>query len=139
MTAPRWIVIGYDGSSAARAAITYAVRTFRGRRLMLVHAVGLGESEAAAESVLDDVLLEGNDELADARWDARAVHGNAAEGILRIADELDAEAIVLGTRGRGSVTSLLGSVSHRVVQFADRPVMVVSPAAAARLADRVAP
>ena len=52
--------------------------------------------------------------------------GSIAGAILDVADELDAEAIVLGSRGLTGVKSLLlGSVSHAVLQHADRPVMVV--------------
>jgi nucleotide-binding universal stress UspA family protein len=49
-----------------------------------------------------------------------------ARAILDAAADVDADVIVCGTRGRGAVRSfLLGSVSHELVQHADRPVMVV--------------
>ena len=42
------------------------------------------------------------------------------------ADDAKANAIVLGTRGLTGLKSLmLGSVSHAVVQHADRPVIIV--------------
>jgi nucleotide-binding universal stress UspA family protein len=55
-----------------------------------------------------------------------------AVDILAVADELDADVIVLGTRGRGGLKSLmLGSVSNAVLHHADRPVLVIpSPALA---------
>jgi nucleotide-binding universal stress UspA family protein len=55
-----------------------------------------------------------------------------ATDILAVAGEIDADVIVLGTRGRGAVKSLvLGSVSNAVLHHADRPVLVIpSPALA---------
>ncbi len=60
-----------------------------------------------------------------------------AETILVAAGDVDANVIVLGTRGLSGLKSvLLGSVSHAVLQHADRPVMVVpSPEVAARRTD----
>ena len=53
-------------------------------------------------------------------------NGSVASAILDVADELDAEAIVVGSRGLTGVKSLLlGSVSHALLQHADRPVIVV--------------
>jgi nucleotide-binding universal stress UspA family protein len=49
-------------------------------------------------------------------------------GILQYADEIDADLIVIGTRGRGGPAGpLLGSVADRVVRRADRPVVTVRP------------
>jgi nucleotide-binding universal stress UspA family protein len=61
-----------------------------------------------------------------------------AATILAEADDLGADAIVLGTRGLTGLKSLLlGSVSHAVVQHAHVPVVVVpSPETAAERAAR---
>jgi nucleotide-binding universal stress UspA family protein len=46
--------------------------------------------------------------------------------ILEVADEVEAELIVIGTRGATAVQSaLLGSISNAVVQQSRRPVLVV--------------
>jgi nucleotide-binding universal stress UspA family protein len=46
--------------------------------------------------------------------------------ILEIADELDADLIVAGTRGTTAVAEqVLGSVSNTLVHHARRPVLVV--------------
>jgi nucleotide-binding universal stress UspA family protein len=60
--------------------------------------------------------------------------GGVATTILGVADDIDADVIVMGTRGRGGTKAfLLGSVSRAVVEHADRAVLVVpSP----ELADR---
>ena len=44
------------------------------------------------------------------------------------ADEQDARAVVLGSRGRSGVrAALLGSVSYGVVHHSSRPLLVVPP------------
>ncbi len=55
-----------------------------------------------------------------------APQGAPAVEILRLADENDAEVIVIGTRGRTGIEKLLlGSVAERVVRKATCAVMVV--------------
>jgi hypothetical protein len=52
-----------------------------------------------------------------------------ADAIIAVADELDTATIVVGSRGLTGVKSLLlGSVSHGLIQHADRPVIVVPSA-----------
>ncbi len=52
-----------------------------------------------------------------------------AHAIADVADELDAELIILGTRGRSPLTGLLlGSVTQRLLHLAHCPVLAVPPA-----------
>ena len=54
------------------------------------------------------------------------IQGSIAESILKQADKLEAEMIVMGSHGRGAVYSLLvGSVSQGVLHDAKCPVLVV--------------
>jgi nucleotide-binding universal stress UspA family protein len=54
------------------------------------------------------------------------VGGDAGSTLCDLAEELDASAIVIGSRGRGGIRrALLGSVSDHVVRNAGRPVLVV--------------
>ena len=62
----------------------------------------------------------------------RLLVGNAARQIVAYADEIDADLIVVGSRGLGSVEgTLLGSVSRKVLLDAKRPVLVVREVPAA--------
>jgi nucleotide-binding universal stress UspA family protein len=54
--------------------------------------------------------------------------GEAADGILAQAEEIEADLIVLATHGRRGVSHfLIGSVAERVIRSATRPVLVVRP------------
>jgi nucleotide-binding universal stress UspA family protein len=57
--------------------------------------------------------------------------GSLALSILREADDMPAAAVVMGSRGLTGLGTL-GSVSHSVLQHADRPVLVVPSPEAAR-------
>ena len=55
-----------------------------------------------------------------------AVDASVPDGLRRIAAERDAELLVVGSRGRGTVkAALLGSTSHALVADAPCPVVVV--------------
>jgi nucleotide-binding universal stress UspA family protein len=59
--------------------------------------------------------------------------GNAADEILAAADEVDADLIVMGTRGRGGLDRLIcGSVAEAVIRRSSRPVLVVRQGEASR-------
>lgn len=52
--------------------------------------------------------------------------GVVAESIVQVARDCEASEIVMGSRGLGSVASvLLGSVATKVISLADRPVTLV--------------
>lgn len=51
--------------------------------------------------------------------------------ILDVADEIDADAVVVGARGRSALAgAVLGSVSTGLVHHSERPVLVVPPGSA---------
>jgi nucleotide-binding universal stress UspA family protein len=54
------------------------------------------------------------------------IFGYAAREIVNDAQEVDADVIVMGSRGRGDLAGLvLGSTAHKVIHLSDRPVLVV--------------
>ena len=57
---------------------------------------------------------------------SRLLVGDAAKQIVDYADSIDADQIVVGSRGLGAVSSaLLGSVSRGILHAAKRPVLIV--------------
>jgi nucleotide-binding universal stress UspA family protein len=57
---------------------------------------------------------------------SRLLVGDAAKKIVEYADLIDADLIVVGSRGHGAISSaLLGSVSRGILHAATRPVLIV--------------
>ena len=136
------VVVGYDGSEPARAALDYAARRAAGGgRVVAVHAFHpapdwLGtpyhdRALAAYQSEGRELLrsLEEQSDL-DVELSTSLLEGPPARAIIAAADARDADEIVIGSRGFGPVRGVLGSVSHAVLHGADRAVVVI-PAAAA--------
>jgi nucleotide-binding universal stress UspA family protein len=141
------IVCGVDGSSDARAALHVAAHLSGqlGLRLVIAHVVQLtmsrglvagrmplmtAPSEAEmreGKELLERIMLA--EKLGDA--DLRVAYGFPAECLADLADEEEAELIIVGSRGRGAFkAAFLGSVSNGLIGFARCPVLVVPPAAA---------
>ncbi|WP_329416736.1 universal stress protein [Streptomyces sp. NBC_00704] len=137
------IIVGLDGSPESLAAADWAAReaTQRGARLCLVHAADTvsslyvpymgvpapGAIEAHCEwsaRLLDEAesrLTEGHPGL---RVTTRRAETAAVTALLTA--EEDAELLVLGSRGLGTVTGfLVGSVALAVVARSERPVVLV--------------
>lgn len=155
------ILLSYDGSADAKTAIDHAAQLFPGAeatvltlwRSLLDTAVlsggdgmGVGVGMAWVDTRPIDVASaetararadEGAEQAVAAGLAAHArvetAVGGLSRTILTVAEDVNAQAIVLGTRGlHGAQSFFLGSVSHGVLQHADRPVVIVpSPHVAA--------
>jgi nucleotide-binding universal stress UspA family protein len=81
--------------------------------------------------VIRSAAQEQLDRLAAPRDDVRAEHrlaeGDAAAEIVRVADEIKADLVVMGTHGRTGLGRLLmGSVAEQVVRKAPCPVLTLT-------------
>jgi nucleotide-binding universal stress UspA family protein len=138
------VLIAYDGSDYAKAAITQAGRQLRTPRAAIVLSVfeplealpfwgvayarvPAGFAEEAARQA-DDVALEGAALAREAGFEAEAT---AIEGspvwkrIIEVATDRGAGMIVIGSHGRSGVSYVaMGSVATAVAHHATAPVLI---------------
>jgi len=137
------ILVALDGSPRAPQVLAAAVRLadMSGAKLLLYRATGVSPDvprEAWLQSdTFEDVLTRHAytqlEKLAEAAPPAAIegiVTGFASpwDGICRLAKERDVDLIVIGSHGFGIAARLLGTVAAKVVNHADRNVLVVRTA-----------
>lgn len=138
------VVVGIDGSPASDAALEWAVAeaSLRGGELALVHAwdstvTGHDLDSCAARDVIRAsaaALLESARQAATRRANgyivrSELVEGHASAALLDVASSADL--LVVGSRGRGGLRSVLfGSVARLVADHAPCPTVVIRPASA---------
>lgn len=139
------ILVPVDGSASAHRAAAHALLLVDGRadadiillnvqnqgtldtsEISRITTVGADTERAVNQSkkALCQVVRLCND--AQVKFDVRSAFGPIAETIDKIAGEVKADQIVMGTRGFGPLRgAVLGSVSTRVVRLARVPVTLV--------------
>jgi nucleotide-binding universal stress UspA family protein len=142
------ILAAVDGSEHARQALAHAAELANlGGGSLTVIAVapdpsawllGSGYGGMVAPFNLDELAAETREQyskmldraVSDLPGDTQAekvlAHGDAAHAILNQVESGHHDLVVMGSRGRGELRSLLlGSVSHGVLQASPVPVLVV--------------
>jgi len=136
------ILIATDGSPSAHEAVEFGLELAEEQHagVVFVHVApgldvvpspGFGWTAGVPHELTDydwNPLNEAMERAKEREIEARTamLRGNAVDEIVAYADTIDAELIVVGSRGHGAITSaLLGSVSRGVLQATRRPVLVV--------------
>jgi nucleotide-binding universal stress UspA family protein len=130
------IVVGYDGSECAKAALRVALEVGKayGEKVIIAFAYDLNplggeihDYHAAVKELATKRLAEAKASVdPDTEVEAVIVEKAPAHGLSELAIERDARVIVVGTRGESPIRgALLGSTPHKLLQLADRPVLVV--------------
>jgi nucleotide-binding universal stress UspA family protein len=139
---PASILVATDGSAeatlAAKTAAELAYRTYSELHLVNVadthssyydaHETGLAENlQQRAREVLDDQVEEIEESGGKVAGEhMRVSQRHPADSIVQVAEETEADLIVMGSRGLGGIRrALMGSVSDSVVRHAHCPVLVV--------------
>jgi nucleotide-binding universal stress UspA family protein len=144
-TATQPVLICYDDSPEAARAIEAAAALIGPRRAVVVDVqpwLTPAEGLAAASSLVPGTEFETVNRLEARRIAARGAEiarsagfeaeprgelaGSTWEGIVDVADELEAAVIVIGSRGLTGLKKVVdGSVSQQLAEHARRPVLIV--------------
>ena len=143
-TFPTRILLATDGSPHAELAAMKAVDLAKSTKARL-HVVAVGRTFPAAvydiytEAGRDELRREAQEVLDEQVRKIEEAGGTVAiahlkmnesrdEAIVHLAEEIDADLIVIGSRGFGGLKrALLGNVADSVVRHAHCPVLVVRP------------
>ncbi|MDI6900763.1 MAG: universal stress protein [Anaerosomatales bacterium] len=135
------ILLPTDGSAPAVAATEYAVilaKTFGAAVKAIYVDTGI-EALEYPEEVMDDDVFEGVHpsvkglviaktmcERNGVECEVELVQGGVAKRIIAVAEEYEADLVVIGDTGRTGIKRIaLGSVAETVVKGCDRPTLVV--------------
>jgi nucleotide-binding universal stress UspA family protein len=149
------VLIAYDGSEVSRAAVRHSAELFAGRPTVLVTvwepglaAISMGPSDSFGMGALsaDPATVEAVDRLQGEHASTVAGEGaefarsvglvaepqavpdelDVADTLIGIARERGAAVVVVGSHGISGLRSrLLGSVSRKLIEHCDRPVLVI--------------
>jgi len=133
------ILIAYDGSESADHAYSFAL-DLAGKYQAELFVLTVARPPEFAEDVETEAVIENSkrhheellvplkDQAASLglRAQLEVAVGHPAEQIIFHAEQYGVDLVVLGHRGKSLLKRLLlGSVSKRVIQYADCPVLVV--------------
>jgi nucleotide-binding universal stress UspA family protein len=136
------ILIATDGSASSQQAVQFGLELAveQGSKVDFAHVAPAAEVVPAGSFGFTPALPH---ELSDHDWSplytaaalaeehgieakTTMLRGDVADEIVAYADTIDADLIVVGSRGHGAIAgALLGSVSRGVLREARRPVLVV--------------
>lgn len=137
----RDLILGYDDSDGARAALDVAIQLAGELGDRIVIAFGyeppgdIGEELTAARAAVREIgervahhaLSRAN--AAGVEAELAVIDARPVDALLELASERDARMIVVGSYGESPIKgAILGSTPHKLLHLADRPVLAV-PAA----------
>ncbi len=131
------VLVGFDGSEGSENALNKAMMIMdEGGELIVLAVVPLPSEKnfvdqktyeimkQKAKNIVDSVLQD----VGHHEYDVTGMveEGDIAAKIIDIANSLQCDIIVLGSKGASELgTYSIGSIANKVVQYAHKPVMIV--------------
>jgi nucleotide-binding universal stress UspA family protein len=146
MQLPKRILVATDFSDASEVALDYAIGLAKalGAKITVFHSYelpiyGFPDGALIATAEMATAIMTGAQAGLDAMCKRRegsgveltqvVRQGMASEDVHRVAEEVGADLIVIGTHGRkGLAHALLGSVAEKIIRTATRPVLTLHQA-----------
>ena len=133
------ILVATDGSETAAAAVEHAADLARmagSKEVVVIHVCPACTPELDPDSknreTASNIVNEAAEAVASEGVLVRTIleldypHEEVGEALLEIVKNEDADLLILGSRGLSEFKGiLLGSVSHKVIQRAECPVLVI--------------
>ncbi|MFE5812255.1 universal stress protein [Streptomyces sp. NPDC056479] len=137
---PKVIVVGVDGSDSSMHAAAYAAGLARRQNALLAlvyvqpvmtagAALGAPVADTTSE-IAEDLIAQIRDAterlkgIFDVRWEFHTFQGDPYNGLVKAADDLKADAVVVGASEQAG-HRIVGSVAIRLVKAGRWPVTVV--------------
>jgi nucleotide-binding universal stress UspA family protein len=123
------VVVGLDGSPESRHALSVAEQLVADRACCLVLCAVVDydaedDPSGAGVAAAKERLVQAAVSMPEHRVSVEVVAGRPAQALAEVAEQQDADLIVVGTRGRGLSRRLLGSVAEGLLAISQRPVLV---------------
>lgn len=131
------ILVGFDGSEGAEQALNRAIILLDDYAELFLLAVIPSPQDKTfvdanaydtlrkkARNLIDNAIID----LGKQSFEIKGIveQGDPAAVIIDVANRLNVDLIVLGSKGQSEIGQyLIGSVANKVVQYAAKPVMVV--------------
>lgn len=131
------ILVGFDGSEGSENALNKAMMLIdENGKLILLAVIPVPSDKNLVDQTAFELLKKRaknliNDAIYDIGSHEFEVEGKVEEGdiaakIIDVANDLNCDLIVLGSKGTSELgTYPIGSIANKVVQYAHKPVMVV--------------
>ena len=133
------VIVGYDGSPAARGAAAWAARRVAPHgRVVLVHADRPGghwlpvsilgtaaERESHRRALLEELLVDADEVLREVSIDAEVLDEEPAKALLDAARRHAAQEIVIGSHRRSAPERFCGDVAAELARTTTVPVLIV--------------
>jgi nucleotide-binding universal stress UspA family protein len=132
------ILVAVDGSLSSLRALNYASQIFDDPGRAKIYILNVVEWTDEDEESVDSVLVNKMEEegrkmlrsllISDKRtaYERIVKHGDPGTKIAEIANKLNVEMIVMGSKGLGNTEAEVGHVSSKVLRLTSKPVVLMS-------------